>query len=76
MNMEIVQLVNEYNASNRKADFEFYQRFLDIVKRTYGLDGYLNELIYSSIYRSYRKLATLIDFYTFLIYRYIYLNNS
>ena len=48
MNMEIVQLVNEYNISNRKADFEFYQRFLDIVKRTYGLDGYLNELIYIS----------------------------
>lgn len=46
MNMEIVQLVNEYNVSNRKADFDFYRRFFEIAKRTFGLDGYLNELVF------------------------------
>ena len=48
MNMEIVQLINEYNQANKKVDYSFYERFFEIVKRIDGLDKYLNELIYIS----------------------------
>ena len=46
MNLEIVHLINEYNSVNKKVDYSFYQKFFEIVKRTYDLDGYLNELIF------------------------------
>ena len=62
MNMEIVQLVNEYNQVNKKVDYSFYERFFEIAKRTFDLEGYLNELVFipredhmNSKYEKYTK---------------------
>lgn len=46
MNMEIINLINEYNQANKKVDYGFYVKMFEIFKNTYGLDGYLNELVF------------------------------